>query len=99
MARRHADDWFVGAMTNNDGSRETVDLSFLQPGTKYIAEVYTDGGEEIKTKTQVKCTKWLVDSEDVITFDLKPRGGAAVRIAPPDGTGHKGVKKYKKQIL
>ena len=99
MARRHADDWFVGAMTNNDGSRETVDLSFLQPGTKYIAEVYTDGGEEIKTKTQVKCTKWLVDSEDVITFDLKPRGGAAVRIAPADGNGHKGVKKYKKQIL
>lgn len=99
MARRHADDWFVGAMTNNDGSRETVDLSFLQPGTKYIAEVYTDGGEEIKTKTQVKCTKWLVDSEDVITFDLKPRGGAAVRITPADGNGHKGVKKYKKQIL
>ncbi len=99
MARRHGDDWFVGAMTNNDGSRETVDLSFLEPGKQYIAEVYTDGGDEVKTRTGVKCSKWIVDSDDSMAFELKPRGGAAMRLTPLEGKAPKDAKKYKKQIL
>lgn len=99
MARRHGDDWFVGAMTNNDGNRETVDLSFLEPGRQYIAEVYTDGGDEVKTRTGVKCSKWIVDSADSMAFELKPRGGAAMRLTPLEGKAPKDAKKYKKQIL
>lgn len=33
-------------MTNNEGSHEEIALDFLEPGKKYIAEIYTDGGRE-----------------------------------------------------
>ncbi len=84
MARRKGAEWFIGAMTNNDGSIETVDLSFLEPGKKYTAEIYTDGGEKIKTKTHVKCETRTVTSKDKLKFELMPRGGAAMRIFPKD---------------
>lgn len=99
LARRHGDDWFVGAMTNNDGSHEAVDMSFLEPGRKYLAEIYTDGGDEVKTRTGVKCSKWIVDNADIVSFDLKPRGGAAMRLTPLEGKAPKDAKKYKNQIL
>lgn len=84
MARRKGAEWFIGAMTNNDGSTETVDLSFLEPGKKYTAEIYTDGGEKIKNKTHVKCETRTVTSKDKLKFELMPRGGAAMRIFPKD---------------
>lgn len=84
MARRNGSTWWVGAMTNNDGSRETVDLSFLDPGRKYEAEIYTDGGPEVKTRTGVKITRRKVTAKDKLSFDLKPRGGMAMRICPID---------------
>ena len=82
MARRKGDQWFVGAMTNNDGSQETIKLSFLQPGQEYIAAIYTDGGDVVKTRTQVVCTYWRVNTDTQLKFDLKPSGGAALRLTP-----------------
>ena len=82
MARRKGNQWFVGAMTNNDGSQETIDLSFLKPDQDYVAAVYTDGGDAVKTRTQVACTYWRVNAATQLKFDLKPSGGAALRLTP-----------------
>lgn len=82
MARRHGKEWFVGMLTNNEGSTEKLNCNFLEKGQTYLASVYTDGGEAVKTKTHVKCSYVLVKSDDVITFNLKPRGGAAIRLVP-----------------
>lgn len=82
MARRKGNEWFVGALTNNEGSSETIDLSFLEKGKRYLAAVYTDGGEEVKTRTHVKCSYLEVDAGQCLRFALKPRGGAAVRLSP-----------------
>lgn len=93
MARRKGIEWFVGAMTNNEGSTEKVDLSFLDKNRTYLAYIYTDGGEKVKTRTQVKCSYLLVDASQVLTFQLKPKGGAAIRLVPID---NQEAKKYKK---
>ena len=53
MARRKEKEWFVGLLTNNDGAEEDVPLSFLEEGKTYLAQIYTDGGEEVKTRTHV----------------------------------------------
>lgn len=82
VARRKGDSWWATAMTNNDGGKESIDLSFLEPGKKYMAEIYTDGGEKVKTNTHVRIEKKKVTSKDVLHFDLQPRGGAAVKISP-----------------
>ena len=82
MARRKGDNWWVAAMTNYVGHRETINLDFLEPGKKYVAEIYTDGGDKVKTATHVAITNKKVKSGDKLTFDLAPRGGVAIRITP-----------------
>lgn len=99
MARRKAEEWFVGLLTNNEGSTEKVDLSFLDKGQKYLACIYTDGGERVKTRTHVECTYLLVDASQTMRFELKPRGGAAMRLVPVDDRTAKEYKKYKGKTL
>lgn len=99
MARRKGAEWFVGAMTNNEGSTEKISLSFLDKGKMYLASVYTDGGENIKTRTQVKCSYLLVDASKTMKFNLKPSGGAAVHLVPVTKDEAKKYKKYKGEQL
>ncbi len=94
IARRKGNEWFLAAMTNNDGSKEEVSLSFLNDGQTYLAHIYTDGGKEVKTKTQVKCSYLLVNSTQTLKFNLLPSGGAAVRFVPVDKKESKKYKKY-----
>lgn len=82
MARRKGDTWWIGSMTNNEGSTEEISLSFLDPGKKYHAEIYTDGGEKVKTNTHVKVSSRKVSAKDTLRFDLAPRGGVAIRLIP-----------------
>ena len=98
MARRKGNEWFVGALTNNEGATESIDLSFLDKGKKYKAYVYTDGGERIKTRTHVKCSYLIVNASQILSFHLKPSGGAAIRFVPMD-ENTKAWKKYKGETL
>lgn len=82
MARRYGKEWFVGMLTNNEGSTEKLNCNFLEKGQTYLASVYMDGGEEVKTKTHVKYSYVLVKAGDVIVFNLKHRGEAAIRLVP-----------------
>lgn len=82
IARRKADTWWVASMTSNEPSTQSISLGFLEPDKKYRAEIYTDGGEKVKTKTRVKMDSRKVSSKDVLKFDLQPRGGVAMRIIP-----------------
>jgi len=82
MARRKGDIWWVASMANNDGVTEEISLSFLDPKKKYRAEIYTDGGENVKTKTHVKVSSKKVSAKDTLKFDLAPRGGVAIRMIP-----------------
>lgn len=99
MARRKGYEWFLAAMTNNDGSKESVPLSFLDKDKTYLAYIYTDGGEEIKTRTQMKCSYLLVDASQTMKFDLKPSGGAAVRFVPVSKSETGKYRKYKGEML
>ena len=99
MARRKGQEWFLAAMTNNDGSKENVQLSFLDKDKTYLAYIYTDGGKEVKTRTQVKCSYLLVDASRTMKFDLKPSGGAAVRFVPVSKDEAKKYRKYRGEVL
>lgn len=84
MARRNGDSWYVGVMGNNDGQTQTVNLDFLAPGKDYTAYIYEDGDENIPTDTHVKCSTKKVNAKKSLTFHLKARGGAAIRLSPTD---------------
>ncbi len=99
ITRRKGEEWFVGAITNNEGSQESISLSFLDRGKTYLAYLYTDGGEVIKTRTQVKCDHKLVNASQALIFNLKPKGGAAIRFVPVSQQETKKYKKYKGEAL
>ena len=85
IARRSGGSWFVGAITNNDGRTLTLPLHFLKPGMRYLAHVYSDGGDAIPTRTHVKIDRFIVDATTIMTANLKPSGGLALEIVPATG--------------
>jgi alpha-glucosidase len=85
IARRSGATWFVGAITNNDERTLTLPLNFLKPGTRYLAHIYADGGEDILTRTHVKIDRFIVDATTIMTSNLKPSGGLALEILPATG--------------
>ncbi len=80
VARRHGDEWFVGAITNNEARSVAIDLNFLPQGERYVAEIYTDGGRSVKTRTHVKVERKRVSASDKLNFELMASGGVAIRL-------------------
>ncbi len=76
------DEWFAGAITDENARTATVDLSFLPAGKKFTATIYADGKDASwneNPKSYRICTK-KVTSKTVLKLPLAPGGGAAVSI-------------------
>lgn len=79
--QRDADDWYVGAITDENARSIIIDLSFLSEGREYQAQIYQDGKDadyksnpyaiDINTKT--------VNSTNKLTLNLATSGGVAIR--------------------
>ncbi len=95
VARRSGNQWFIGSITNDNGRDLNVPLDFLQKGKKYVAHIYSDGGQEIKTRTHVKAQQFIVDSSTKLKLDLKPSGGCAIRLVPATTHDVSTLQKYK----
>ena len=80
IARRTGDDWFVGSINALERRTLTIPLTFLTPGKKYTAHIYSDGTPDGADPTKVSCTTREVSSTDTITADLSHNGGHAIRI-------------------
>ncbi len=76
--------WFVGAITNENSRTATVNLNFLDPGKKYNATIYADAADAHyeKNPAAYKITKQVVDSKMVLSLALAPGGGCAISITP-----------------
>lgn len=81
VARRNADKWFVGSITNTDARDLKVSLDFLEPGKKYEATLYFDD-DQVATRTRVEISKQKVDAKTVMNIQLKASGGQAILIEP-----------------
>jgi alpha-glucosidase len=81
---RNAPNWYVGAITDEEGRTFDVPLSFLTSGRKYVAEIYADGpGASWATNPlPVTISSRPVDSTTRLRMVLAPGGGQAIRIRP-----------------
>lgn len=95
IARRSGDNWFLGVITGNEGREMKTELDFLESDKTYVANIFYDGGDEIKTKTKVGIARYLVDRSTVLKMQLKDSGGEAVYFLPATKTDIKNLKKYK----
>ena len=89
-------DWFVGAVTDENNRDESLSLNFLDKGKKYVAIIYADADnadwKENPEAYQIK--KYLVDANTKLNLKLAKGGGAAVSIKPVTADD-KGLKLYK----
>ncbi len=82
--QRGAPDWFVGALTDEHPRSLALPLGFLEPGRRYIAEIYRDGPE---ADWQARPYDLVVEQRPVTAADtlelrLASSGGAAIRLRP-----------------
>jgi alpha-glucosidase len=81
IARRHGDEWFLGAMTNWDARDLEIPLSFLGAG-EFEAQIFADGADADQVATSLAISKRTMNSRDALTIHLAPGGGAAVIFTP-----------------
>ncbi len=76
------ENWYVGAITNENEREATVDCSFLTPGVEYTATIYADGADASYDEKPDSYTieKKSVNSESVLKLHLGRSGGAAIQL-------------------
>jgi len=82
--QRDSDNWFLGAITNEDARKLEVKLDFLEAGTTYEARLYLDAADAHwdENPTAYKIVKQQLKHGDILSLNLVPGGGAAVSLMP-----------------
>ena len=82
--QRGAENWFVGAVTDELARTFVITTSFLTPGRRYVAEIYADGpGADWLTNPQsITIGSRIVTSTSTMRLALAAGGGEAIRFRP-----------------
>ena len=80
------DEWYLGAITDENARTSTSKLDFLPEGETYVATVYADDASAHYQKNPMayRIDRWLVTNETRLALKLAPGGGAAVSIREAD---------------
>lgn len=80
---RNSDDWYLGALTDEDARIVTVPLDFLEAGRTYRAQIYRDGPDADwqSNPYSIVIEQKDVTSADTLTLPLATSGGAAIRFS------------------
>ena len=81
---KRTNNWFLGAITNENSRATKVSLDFLDAGKKYQAIIYADAADADYQKNPAAyiISRQLVDNKTVLSLKLAPGGGCAVSIMP-----------------
>ena len=79
---RDSENWYLGAVTDEEGRLLSAPLSFLTQGRRYRAQIYRDGpAADYRTKPDdVVIEERVVTSADTLQLRLAPGGGQAIRL-------------------
>lgn len=79
---RNSENWYVGAVTDEEGRVLSAPLSFLTPGRRYRAQIYRDGpNADFRTRPDdIVIEERIVTSRDTLQLRLAPGGGQAIRL-------------------
>ena len=83
---RGGEDWYLGALTDEDARKLSVSLDFLSPDKNYEAQIYRDGTDaDWKTNPYAMVIeKKAMKRGDTLQLDLATSGGAAIRFKALD---------------
>ena len=82
----NSEDWYLGAITDEEPRTADVPLSFLTPGVSYTVQIYADGDDaDWKTNPySMRYEERSVTAGDTLTVRMASGGGCAVRFAAPE---------------
>jgi alpha-glucosidase len=82
--QRNREDWYLGAITDEEARSFEIPLTFLPEGRSYVAEIYADGPSAhwLHNPFPVAISSRPVDAGSRLTLNLAPGGGQAIRIRP-----------------
>ncbi|WP_146402608.1 glycoside hydrolase family 97 protein [Pseudobythopirellula maris] len=83
---RGGDEWFLGAVTDEQARELQAELSFLEADRAYEAHIYRDADDADwrDNPTAYTVERRRVDAGTTLTLRLAPGGGQAIRFAPLD---------------
>ncbi|SDF66204.1 MULTISPECIES: glycoside hydrolase family 97 protein [unclassified Duganella] len=81
IARRSGNEWYIGAITNNEARTVQLKLDFLPAGQRYEATIYADDAKA-PTRTKVGIRKQTVDARTVLPLVMLASGGQALWLRP-----------------
>ncbi len=83
---RNSNDWYLGSITDENVRTFEIPLDFLDPGKKYLAEIYADGenADYQNNPLPVAISSKQVDSNTTLTLKLARGGGQAIRFHEVD---------------
>jgi len=79
---RNSENWYIGAVTDENARTLSAKLDFLTPGKRYRAQIYRDGpNADWKTNGKdIVIEERTVTSADTLSLVLAPGGGQAIRL-------------------
>ncbi|WP_226007429.1 glycoside hydrolase family 97 protein [Natrinema salinisoli] len=82
IARRSGQEWFVGALTNENAREQRIELDFLEPNRRYKARLYQDGDNAHYRHNQIasESTRMKVHRGDTLDVEMQPGGGFAAHL-------------------
>lgn len=88
--------WFLGAITNQDSRKLDLALNFLDPNASYILTTYADAPNASwdKNPEAYEIRKSIVNNKTVLKANLANGGGLSASIIMANKNEIKGLKKY-----
>lgn len=82
--RRGGNDWWLGGVTDGERREVMLDLSFLPPGKRYIAETWRDGsgGGIAGDRFALVRERRIVAGGEALTIVMEAGGGFAMSLRP-----------------
>ncbi len=82
--QKASDNWFIGAVTDENKREIATDFSFLDPGRKYVATIYADADNaDWQSNPEAYTIKqFIVTNTSHINLKLASGGGTAISVMP-----------------
>lgn len=91
------DEWYLGAITDEQARRQPAKLDFLTPGQRYVATIYADAktADWDRNPMAYQIRQVLVDQGTTLTLSLAPGGGTAISLKPATPEQLRKLKAYR----
>ena len=95
---KNKDEWYVGAITDEQARTANIALSYLPPKRWYVATLYADAANAHWQNNPMayQIQNFLVNDQTVLRINLANGGGAAISLKPASSEDQKKLKPYKK---